>query len=120
MAISAPKGTHDFLPDEALFWQQFKATAADVFGAYGYLPIETPIMELTELFVRGIGEATDVVSKEMFTAISGENLKNWAENGRAPERKSRLSLSTGRAPPAWCGPWCGADLVPQGAAPARS
>ena len=70
MAINAPEGTRDLLPDEALFWNQFKQTAAEVFGAYGYLPIETPIMEQTELFVRGIGEATDVVSKEMFTAIS--------------------------------------------------
>ena len=58
MAINAPEGTRDLLPDEALFWNQFKQTAAEVFGAYGYLPIETPIMEQTELFVRGIGEAT--------------------------------------------------------------
>ena len=79
MAINAPEGTRDLLPDEALFWNQFKQTAAEVFGAYGYLPIETPIMEQTELFVRGIGEATDVVSKEMFTAISGENLRRWVE-----------------------------------------
>ena len=75
MAINAPEGTRDLLPDEALFWNQFKQTAAEVFGTYGYLPIDTPIMEQTELFVRGIGEATDVVSKEMFTAISGENLR---------------------------------------------
>ena len=66
MAINAPEGTRDLLPDEALFWNQFKQTAAEVFGTYGYLPIDTPIMEQTELFVRGIGEATDVVSKEMF------------------------------------------------------
>ena len=118
MAISAPTGTRDFLPDEALFWQQFKATAAEVFGTYGYLPIETPTLELTELFVRGIGEATDVVSKEMFTAISGENLKNWVENGRAPERKSRLSLR----PEGTAGVVRAVvqhDLVPQGAAPAK-
>lgn len=56
MAINAPEGTRDLLPDEALFWNQFKQTAAEVFGTYGYLPIETPIMEQTELFVRGIGE----------------------------------------------------------------
>ena len=92
MAINAPEGTRDLLPDEALFWNQFKQTAAEVFGAYGYLPIETPIMEQTELFVRGIGEATDVVSKEMFTAISGENLRRWVEEGKAPKAKSRLSL----------------------------
>lgn len=53
MAINAPEGTRDLLPDEALFWNQFKQTAAEVFGTYGYLPIETPIMEQTELFVRG-------------------------------------------------------------------
>ena len=57
MAINAPEGTRDLLPDEALFWNQFKQTAAEVFGTYGYLPIETPIMEQTELFVRGIGES---------------------------------------------------------------
>ena len=68
MAITLPRGLAIFCRDEALFWNQFKQTAAEVFGAYGYLPIETPIMEQTELFVRGIGEATDVVSKEMFTA----------------------------------------------------
>ena len=38
MAINAPEGTRDLLPDEALFWNQFKQTAAEVFGAYGYLP----------------------------------------------------------------------------------
>lgn len=92
MAINAPEGTRDLLPDEALFWNQFKQTAAEVFGTYGYLPIDTPIMEQTELFVRGIGEATDVVSKEMFTAISGENLRRWVEEGKAPKAKSRLSL----------------------------
>ena len=81
MAIQAPEGTKDLLPDEALFWNQFKACATEVFGCYGYVPIETPIFEQTELFVRGIGEATDVVSKEMFTAVSGENLKRLLEGG---------------------------------------
>ena len=75
MAIRAPKGTQDILPDELRFWTRFKQTAASIFGRYGYQPIETPLIEQTDLFVRGIGEATDVVSKEMFTAISGDNLK---------------------------------------------
>ena len=75
MALRAPEGTRDFLPDEQRFWTEFKRTAATIFGRYGYQPIETPLFEQTDLFVRGIGEATDVVSKEMFTAISGENLK---------------------------------------------
>ena len=118
MAINAPEGTRDLLPDEALFWNQFKQTAAEVFGAYGYLPIETPIMEQTELFVRGIGEATDVVSKEMFTAISGENLRRWVEEGKAPKAKSRLSLR----PEGTAGVVRAVvqhDLVPHGAAPAK-
>ena len=94
MAIQAPEGTKDLLPDEAAFWTQFKRTAAEVFGRYGYAPIETPVFEQTELFVRGIGEATDVVSKEMFTALSGENLKKLLEGGtvkaksRGPHRKA--------------------------------
>ena len=64
MAINAPEGTRDLLPDEALFWNQFKQAAAEVFGTYGYLPIETPIMEQTELFVRGIGEATEMCIRD--------------------------------------------------------
>ena len=118
MAINAPEGTRDLLPDEALFWNQFKQTAAEVFGTYGYLPIDTPIIEQTELFVRGIGEATDVVSKEMFTAISGENLRRWLEEGKAPKAKGRLSLR----PEGTAGTVRAVvqhDLVPQGAAPAK-
>ena len=91
MAINCPKGTRDLLPDEALFWKYFKNTAEHVFGVYGYVPIETPIIEQTELFVRGIGEATDVVSKEMFSAISGANLKTLLETGQL-DAKHRLSL----------------------------
>ena len=117
MAIQAPEGTKDLLPDEALFWSQFKACAAEVFGCYGYVPIETPIFEQTELFVRGIGEATDVVSKEMFTAVSGENLKRLIDGGSI-KSKSRLSMR----PEGTAGVVRAVvqhDLVPQGAAPAK-
>ena len=117
MAIQAPEGTKDLLPDEALFWNQFKACAAEVFGCYGYVPIETPVFEQTELFVRGIGEATDVVSKEMFTAVSGENLKRLLEGGSI-KSKSRLSMR----PEGTAGVVRAVvqhDLVPQGAAPAK-
>ena len=117
MAIQSPEGTRDLLPDEAKFWTHFKATAAEIFGRYGYLPIETPVFEQTELFVRGIGEATDVVSKEMFTAISGENLKKLLEGGSV-KAKSRLSMR----PEGTAGTVRAVvqhDLVPQGAAPAK-
>lgn len=117
MALQAPEGTKDLLPEEAAFWTHFKAVAADVFGRYGYRLIETPVFEQTELFVRGIGEATDVVSKEMFTAISGENLKKLLDGGTV-KGKSRLSLR----PEGTAGVVRAVvqhDLVPQGAAPAK-
>ena len=117
MALQAPEGTKDLLPDEAAFWTHFKAVATDVFGRYGYQLIETPVFEQTELFVRGIGEATDVVSKEMFTAISGENLKKLLDGGSI-KGKSRLSLR----PEGTAGVVRAVvqhDLVPQGAAPAK-
>ncbi|NHM15162.1 histidine--tRNA ligase [Eggerthellaceae bacterium zg-887] len=117
MAINAPEGTRDLLPAEAAFWTRFKATAQDVFGRCGYQLIETPVFEQTELFVRGIGEATDVVSKEMFTAISGENLKTLVSGGTV-KAKSRLSLR----PEGTAGVVRAVvqhDLVPQGAAPAK-
>ena len=91
MAITKPVGTKDMLPQEAAFWMSFKETAAKVFGRYGYLPIVTPILEKHELFVRGIGEATDVVSKEMFQALSDENLSCLLA-GRQVKAKSRLAL----------------------------
>lgn len=117
MALRAPEGTRDLLPDEQRFWTHFKRTAAEVFGRYGYQPIETPLFEQTDLFVRGIGEATDVVSKEMFSAISGENLKRLLA-GESLKAKSRLSLR----PEGTAGVVRAVvqnDMVPQGAAPAK-
>lgn len=91
MAIQAPKGTNDLLPDEARVWEHFKSKAEEIFARYGYEPIETPIFEQTELFVRGIGESTDVVSKEMFATITGENLKTLLGGGHV-KSNSRFSL----------------------------
>lgn len=91
MAITKPEGTEDMLPEQAAFWMHFKATAADVFGRYGYQPVVTPVMEKTELFVRGIGQATDVVSKEMFQALSDANLNTLLGGGHV-KSKSRLAL----------------------------
>ena len=105
------------LPEEELFWEQFQEKAREVFGRYGYSSIEVPILEQTELFVRGIGEATDVVSKEMFVAFSGENLKTLLA-GEKLESKSRLSLR----PEGTAGVVRSVvqnNLVPQGAAPAK-
>lgn len=65
--IQALRGTRDILPDEVGYWQQVEATAQQILTRAVYQEIRTPIFERTELFERGIGEATDVVGKEMYT-----------------------------------------------------
>lgn len=66
-AIQALRGTRDILPEEIRYWQQVEATARAILGRAAYQEIRTPIFEQTDLFERGIGEATDVVGKEMYT-----------------------------------------------------
>ena len=65
--LQAVRGMNDVLPDEAPLWELFEDTARSVFSQYGYRNIRVPIVEPTALFVRGIGEFTDVVEKEMYT-----------------------------------------------------
>ncbi|MDX2213562.1 MAG: histidine--tRNA ligase [Oculatellaceae cyanobacterium bins.114] len=65
--IQALRGTRDILPDEVSYWQHVEAVAREIFNKAAYREIRTPIFEQTELFERGIGEATDVVGKEMYT-----------------------------------------------------
>jgi histidyl-tRNA synthetase len=67
MRLQAPRGTLDVLPGSARRRLDLQRSAADVLGRAGYEPFETPIFEDTELFARGVGEATDIVQKEMFT-----------------------------------------------------
>jgi histidyl-tRNA synthetase len=76
-ALQAVRGMNDVLPDEAPLWERFEDTARSVFAQYGYRNIRVPIVEPTALFVRGIGEFTDVVEKEMYTfedRLNGESL----------------------------------------------
>jgi histidyl-tRNA synthetase len=75
--IQAIRGMNDILPDEAHRWEFFEDTVRDWLRAYGYRPIRVPILERTELFVRSIGEVTDIVEKEMYTFVdqlNGESL----------------------------------------------
>ncbi len=67
LPIQAVKGTKDILPDEVGAWHRIEGTARALFALYGYREIRTPIFEPTELFARGIGQETDIVSKEMYT-----------------------------------------------------
>ncbi|MEM9483682.1 MAG: histidine--tRNA ligase [Cyanobacteria bacterium P01_F01_bin.116] len=65
--IQALRGTRDILPNEITVWQHVEATARDILHRAAYREIRPPMFEQTELFARGIGEATDVVSKEMYS-----------------------------------------------------
>ncbi len=65
--IKAVRGTRDLLPPETALWNFVEAAVRDVFRAYNFQEIRTPIFEETALFARGVGEETDIVSKEMYT-----------------------------------------------------
>lgn len=65
--IQAPRGTRDILPEEVVHWQTIEAIARGLLQRAAYREIRTPIFEQTDLFERGIGEATDIVGKEMYT-----------------------------------------------------
>lgn len=67
MLTSGPRGTKDILPDASGCWQYIEQTVRDLCRNYGYSEIRTPVFEHTELFLRGIGETTDIVEKEMYT-----------------------------------------------------
>jgi len=69
--IQAPRGTFDILPQSAQQRKLVESEAERILGAAGYRRIETPIFEATELFARGVGEATDIVQKEMYTFDDG-------------------------------------------------
>lgn len=76
MAITGIKGFNDILPGEVRKWQHVEQTARRVFELYGFSEIRVPVMEKTELFARSIGDATDIVEKEMysFTDKGGNNV----------------------------------------------
>lgn len=76
--IKAVRGTRDLLPPDTALWNFVEAAVRDVFRAYNFQEIRTPIFEATELFARGVGEETDIVAKEMFT---------WEDRGRAASDK---------------------------------
>src|SRR5246127_764446 len=76
--IKAVRGTRDLLPPDTALWNHVESLVRDVFRAYNFQEIRTPIFESTELFARSVGEETDIVSKEMFT---------WEDRGRSESDK---------------------------------
>ena len=79
--LKAVRGTRDLLPPETELWNRIEATARNVFARYNFGEIRTPIFEDTTLFARGVGEETDIVSKEMYT---------WEDRARAQSEKTQL------------------------------
>ncbi len=78
--IKAVRGTRDLLPPETALWNRVERTARDLFARYNFGEIRTPVLEATELFARGVGEETDIVSKEMYT---------WEDRARAASEKAQ-------------------------------
>src|SRR6202040_481578 len=78
--LKAVRGTRDLLPPETALWNRIEATARSVFARYNFGEIRTPVFEDTQLFARGVGEETDIVSKEMFT---------WEDRARAQSEKTQ-------------------------------
>ena len=72
-ALQAVKGMNDLLPAEAGLWEYFEDTVRATFRQYGYRLMRTPIVEPTPLFVRSIGEVTDIVEKEMYSFVDSMN-----------------------------------------------
>ena len=81
--IKAVRGTRDLLPPDTGLWNFVEQKVREVFARYNFQEIRTPVFESTELFARGVGEETDIVSKEMFT---------WEDKARAASEKT-LSLT---------------------------
>jgi histidyl-tRNA synthetase len=92
--ISGVKGMSDLLPSEIGLWQHVESVARRTFGAFGYQEIRTPIVEDTALFVRGVGEATDIVGKEMYTfEDKGGRSLSLRPEGTAPAARAYIEHS---------------------------
>ena len=103
--IQIPKGCKDVLPSQSHLWQYVEKTARETAHEFGFREIRTPVFEHTELFLRGVGDTTDIVNKEMYTFTDKGNrsltlrpegtagvARSFAENGLANE-----GLQIGRA-----------------------
>ncbi|MDO4572969.1 MAG: histidine--tRNA ligase [Clostridia bacterium] len=69
MAYQAPKGTRDVLPRDSYRWQHLEARMRSLAARYGFQEARTPVFEQTDLFLRGVGDTTDIVQKEMYTFL---------------------------------------------------
>jgi len=98
--FQVPRGTRDILPGESERWVGLESSTRDVLSRYGYREVRTPIFEATDLFVRSVGEATDIVRKELYTFEDrkGRSLTLRPE-GTAPLVRAYLEHSLGQTDP---------------------
>jgi histidyl-tRNA synthetase len=95
----APRGTYDLMPPESWRWQDATRVALDSFARAGYAPVETPAFEHTEVFERGVGEASEVVGKQMYTfADRGGRSLTLRPEGTAPVMRAVLEHGLYRGP----------------------
>jgi len=98
MRLQRPRGTSDILPDEASGWRFVERTARRMARLYGYGEIRTPVFESTELFMKSVGETTDIVSKEMYTfSDRGGRSLTLRPEGTAPVVRAYLENGLDRA-----------------------
>jgi histidyl-tRNA synthetase len=91
LKITAPRGTQDILPPGSSDWLELESRIHALAGRYGYSEIRTPMFESTELFVRGVGETTDIVEKEMYTFLDkGERSMTLRPEWTAPVMRAAL------------------------------
>ncbi len=92
--ISGVKGMNDVLPPAIAVWQHVERTARELFRRYGYGELRTPVVEDTALFVRGVGEGTDIVGKEMYTFLDkAERSLTLRPEGTAPAVRAYVEHS---------------------------
>jgi histidyl-tRNA synthetase len=105
MKYQAPRGTQDLLPAEAPKWRYVEGTFRRTCAEFGYEEIRTPMFEQTDLFVRAVGEHTDIVSKEMYSVSAGKAEAEDRESftlrpeGTAPTLRAYIQHSLGAAAP---------------------
>ncbi len=98
--LKSVRGMNDLLPPESAKWHYFESRCRELFARYGYQEIRTPILESTDLFSRGIGEATDIVEKEMYTfADKSERSMTMRPEGTASCVRAYIQHSMHRKEP---------------------
>ena len=94
--IQKPRGTMDIFPDEAELFRYVEGIMREEASRYGYGEIRTPMFENTELFVRGVGDTTDVVQKEMYTFVDREDNRSISLRPEGTASVARAIIENGK------------------------